>query len=315
MNRALLIVNMGGPENVRDVPDYLRSIFLDPRIINLPSILRIPLAHLITGLRSKKVIERYKLIGGASPLKWRTSALALSILSILRDENHKYETVSFAFRYTAPTIREKMEALKSVGIDSITLFPLFPHYTGSMTGSIQAEAETAASDLDLELRTIPRWGMHPSVIQIQQEYLKAAIAETGNSARVIFVAHGIPMSQVNRGEDYPRQVEATVAAISEVLNKDIYRVLTYQSKVGPVKWTTPYLEDQLDRICQSKDPIVIMPLSFVSDCLETLFDLDIVAAAKIRNTGIEKFVRVPVFNDDTEFAEALASVACEWTID
>jgi len=315
MNRALLIVNMGGPENVRDVPDYLRSIFLDPRIISLPSILRIPLAHLITGLRAKKVIARYKLIGGASPLKWRTASLALSILSILRDENQKYETVSYAFRYTSPSIRDKMVALKDVGIDSITLFPLFPHYTGSMTGSIQAEAETAAADLGLELRTIPKWGMHPSVIKIQQDYLKEAIVKTGNKARVIFVAHGIPMSHVNRGEDYPRQLEATVAAIAEVLNKDIYWVLTYQSKVGPVKWTTPYLEDELDRLCQSRDPLIIMPLSFVSDCLETLYDLDIVATDKIRTAGIEKFVRVPVFNDDTNFAEALARVACEWTID
>jgi len=312
MNKALMIVNMGGPDNLESIPEYLRSIFRDPRILNLPAVLRYPIASLITGLRSKRVIEKYKLIGSASPLKWRTSSLALSMLSVLRDDTEKFETVSFAFRYTSPTIGGKMKALKAVGIEKILLFPMFPHYTDSMTGSIQAKAEEAAAESGIDVSVIPEWGQNKSIISIQQKYLKEAIEKVGCNARVLFVAHGIPMSHVERGEDYPGQVEESVAAISKMLKKDTVRSLAYQSKVGPVKWTGPYLDKELDRLCQSKDPLIIMPLSFVSDCLETLYDLDIVAAEKIKNSGVKEFVRVPVFNDDTRFARALTKIAVDY---
>ena len=131
----------------------------------------------------------------------------------------------------------------------------------------------------------------------------------GDGARVLFVAHGIPLRNVQRGEDYPDQVARSAAEIAACLPDRTEWSLAYQSRVGPVNWTGPDLGDEIDRLTGSPAPLVLMPLSFVADCLETLYDLDIVAAQRARRAGISNVIRVPVFNDDPRFARALLAIA------
>jgi ferrochelatase len=131
----------------------------------------------------------------------------------------------------------------------------------------------------------------------------------GKNARVLFVAHGIPERSVRRGETYPEDVKRTAEAIIERGPDEIEWSLAFQSKIGPVEWTRPYLEDELARFALSPEPLVVMPLSFAADCLETLYDLDIVAMEKAREKGIRTVVRVPAFNDDPSFARELVNAA------
>ncbi|HEX04662.1 MAG TPA: hypothetical protein ENH10_05820 [Bacteroidetes bacterium] len=146
---------------------------------------------------------------------------------------------------------------------------------------------------------------------LQSEYLKSAMDEAGTGARVLFVAHGIPMREVKRGDNYPDKVSENAAMLAETLPAGTDWGLAYQSRVGPIEWTQPYLEDELERLAKSSDPVVIMPLSFVADCLETLYDLDRIAAPELLNRGVSKVVRVPVYNDDPRFIERMAQLVNE----
>lgn len=309
-SEALLLVNMGGPRNLGEVGGYLRAIFNDPAILPLPSVLRTPLAGLISSRRRKKVTERYRLLGGHSPLYHWTAALRNHMESALLRQGRELP-VSFAFRYTSPTIEEELTVLHSKDVSAVRLLPLFPHYTHAMSGSVIAEAERVARRWHMELTTIQDFGMDERVIALWSSYLRNALDDAGPGARVLFVAHGIPLRNVQKGDDYPERVRATAEALRARLPQDVQASLAFQSRVGPVKWTGPYLEDELARLCKSPAPLVLMPLSFVADCLETIYDLDLVATKAAHEADVMKVVRVRAFNDDPKFAQILAQLAIE----
>jgi ferrochelatase len=304
MKESLLLINMGGPSRLEQVRPYLREIFRDPAILPLPALLRWPLAELISRRRSDKVAERYRKIGGASPLLGWTVKLRDNMVVALREAELSFP-VDFAFRYCMPSIKEGLSSLKSQGSDVVHVLPLFPHYTKAMTGSVLKEAKQAADNLGIQIKSADAWGLHSAIIELWRDYLNRALATAGEKARVLFVAHGIPERNVRSGESYPEDVKRTAAAIVKREAANFEWSLAFQSKIGPVKWTGPYLEDELARLAMSPEPLVVMPLSFAAECLETLYDLDIVAAQEAREKGIRTFVRVPAFNDDLSFAKAL----------
>jgi ferrochelatase len=310
MKEALLIVNMGGPINVQQVRGYLREIFHDPAILPLPAALRFPLAALISSRRESAVAHRYQQIGGGSPLLLWTQCLRNGLVAALYAEGESLP-VAFAFRYSSPTLAESLRELHEDGINSIRLLPLFPHYTKAMTGSIVAEATRVAALLGIQISSVIEWGRCEVVLRLWSDYLLSALQEAGTGARVLFVAHGIPLRNVRRGEDYPVQVMDTARTLASNLPASTEWSLAYQSKVGPVKWTGPYLEAEIERLAKSSKPLVIMPLSFVADCLETLYDLDLIATVQAQAGGIKKVVRAPAFNDDPRFAQALAAIVME----
>lgn len=310
MSEAILLVNMGGPARRIDVEPYLREIFSDPAIIDLPAILRKPLASLIARRRASEVAERYEGIGGYSPLFDWTEALRQNILHELSLRGEQTE-VMWAFRYISPTIPEAIAALAGKGVRHLNVIPLFPHYTHTMTGSVMKEVRRAAKSCHLTFDYIEDWGQEESMLAIWWDYLRDALSEAGPRARVMFVAHGIPKIYVNRGDDYPDRVCATAEKLARNLPHGTRWIVAYQSKVGPVEWTKPYMEDVLSEWTQCDDPIVMMPLSFVSDCLETLYDLDSVAKEIVERKGVKKYVRVRVFNDDTRFSAALLNLLRE----
>ncbi len=307
MIEAILLINMGGPARRNDVEPYLREIFSDPAIIDLPAIIRKPLASLIAMKRKEEVADRYESLGGYSPLFDWTEALRQNIIRELAIRSEVLE-VAWAFRYMSPSIEDTLKALAAKGIKKVHVLPLFPHYTHTMTGSVMKVVERAAKEFGMDYNYLEDWGQEEHVLELWELYLKTALAEAGPNARVMFVAHGIPKIYVNRGDDYPDRVCASAEKLAKCLPNGTEWIVAYQSKVGPVEWTKPYMEDALEEWAKSDDPIVMMPLSFVADCLETLYDLDDVAKNLVEERGVSKYVRVRVFNDDPEFASALLNV-------
>ena len=306
-DKALLLVNMGGPSHLDELEGYLEAIFLDPAILPVPNLIRPWVARLISRRRAPKVAERYELIGGASPLPEWTRKQTAAVREQLDDD----WLVEHAFRYSAPTIERALGELAERGVRRARILPLFPHTTDAMTGSVVREARRAAAPLGIAIEAVGPWWSRTDLTALWQRMLLAAVAEAGDEARVLFVAHGIPMRNVRRGEDYPVQVARSAAAVAEALPRSIAWSHAFQSRVGPVAWTQPYLEDEAKRLVESSKPLVVMPLSFVADCLETLFDLDIELEAQLRAAGIERFVRVPAPNDDPELGAILARLAVE----
>ncbi|MBK6765619.1 MAG: ferrochelatase [bacterium] len=304
---ALLLINMGGPARRNDVEPYLREIFSDPAIIDLPGIVRRPLAGMIARRRADEVADRYESIGGYSPLFHWTESLRRGIQECLEQQGDDVG-VEWAFRYMSPTIDETLVNMQDRGIRQFSVLPLFPHYTHTMTGSVMKEVGRVATRLDLEYDYVEDWGLDDDVNVVWTSYLHDALRQAGPNARVIFVAHGIPQLYVKRGDDYPERVVASAKKLAATLPAHVEWCVAYQSKVGPLEWTKPYMEDVLDKWSRVDAPIVMMPLSFVADCLETLYDLDDVARKIVTSNGVRKYVRARVFNDDPQFARALVTV-------
>ncbi len=302
---------MGGPPDLAGVKPFLNSILSDPFILGMPTIFRIPLSRLIVNLRLKKVISRYKLIGSGSPLTKWSDLFVKELRNELDQNDYTDVAIDYTFRYCPPTIEESLNKFKSAGIDEVILFPLFPHYTRAMTGSISALAQVQCKELRICLREIPSWGLDRDLIALQMSYLEVALNEAGPEARVLFVAHGIPLSEIQRGDRYKIEVEKTAKSLAERLPEGVECSLAYSSRLGPMKWLEPYLEDELKRLGGSPRPLIIMQLSFVFDCLETLYDLDIVAVKSAREMEIEKVIRVPSFNDDPRFVKIIAKIVRE----
>jgi len=305
---ALILINMGGPSDTSQVPGYMRSIFLDPAILPVPGLIRGLLASFITSRRTPAVIERYNMIGGGSPIKRHTERLVENVRRLV-EQSGRERSVLFAFRYTSPKIPDVINRLHREGYTRLRILPLFPHYTKAMTGSIFQEVEMFVPTSMMTASSVRSWWHHQDIIELQKTYLREAMTRAGDGARVLFVAHGIPLRNVRRGEDYPDQVAGSAAEIAACLPNRTEWSLAYQSRVGPVKWTGPDLSDEIGHLAGSPAPLVLMPLSFVADCLETLYDLDIVAVQRARRAGISNVIRVPAFNDDPRFARALLAIA------
>lgn len=306
----LLLANMGGPSGPDEVEPYLRAIFADPAILPVPDWLRSVLGAWIACRRAPRVTERYRSIGGSSPLPKWTERQVQQVGEALAAQDRAIP-VRHAFRYTSPTIEQVLAEEARAGVRRVVLLPLFPHHTDAMTGSIEGVARDAAGANGISLEVIGAWGSRPDVIELWRSMLAEALAAAGAGGRVLFVAHGIPMRSVRRGEDYPDRVADTARSLAETLPAGTDWSLAYQSRVGPVRWTGPYLDEELDRLVRSSAPLVIMPLSFVADCLETLYDLDQIAADRARRAGIHQVLRVRAFNDDPAFGRVLAQMVIE----
>jgi ferrochelatase len=308
--KGILLVNMGGPSNTHEIKGYLKSIFSDPAILPVPGFVRNSLAKYISRKRAPKVAERYNMIGGKSPLPEWTERQRQLITSSLNSSYNNLK-ISHAFRYSSPTIEQAVNVMSENKVDELILFPLFPHRTNAMTGSIEKEADRVCRKRNIKLKSVPAWENREEILEIWRDYIRAELERISGDCHLLFVAHGIPLRDVRRGDDYPEKVKETAAALGTDLPGNVSWTLAFQSKVGPVGWTEPYLEDELLRISKLSKNLLIMPLSFVSDCLETLYDLDIVAMKMANEAGFEEVRRIRVFNDDPRFAEALAKIALE----
>lgn len=289
---AILLLNLGGPVNLDQVEPFLAQLFGDRDLIRLPgpAWLQGPFARLIARLRAPGAKRRYAQIGGGSPLLRESAAQAAALRASLRAAGRP-EAVKLCFRYAAPRAEGLLRALKRDGIRRLIPVTLYPHDCRATTGSSLRELAQLAASEGLELLPgVNHYATDPDYLDAMEAPLREALAELPG-ATVIFSAHSLPVRQIEAGDPYEREIHATRDALmARVGTIPGGYLLAYQSRTGPVKWLEPPLKDVLERM-GGKD-VVVVPLSFVSEHIETLHELDIEYRHVADQAGIRTYRRV-----------------------
>ena len=320
---GVLLMNLGGPERIQDVGPFLYNLFSDPEIIRLPApILQKPLAWIISTLRSQKSQKAYLSIGGGSPLRRITEQQARELQSQLRAKG--IDATSYvAMRYWHPFTESAVADIKADGVSQIVVLPLYPHFSISTSGSSFRELRRLRqSDEDfkkLSIRCIRSWYDNPGYIKSMSELIakKIRLCDLPHEAHIFFSAHGVPRSYVEEaGDPYQVEIERSVQLISKELETLLgYKnpfTLAYQSRVGPEEWLKPYTEDILEELGKEKTrDLVVVPISFVSEHIETLQEIDIEYRDLAIRSGIINFRRVRALDTYPLFIEGLANLVVE----
>ncbi len=304
---------MGGPTSGDEVKPFLQALFADPDLIRFP--LKRVLAPLIVSMRAPKVRRRYAQIEGGSPLLRVTTAQALGMARALNSEGSGKFEVLVGMRYTSPSIAEALERAKELECHRIIGLSMYPQYCRSTTGSSLAEIERVAGSLGgiPKVKVIDRYFDRPAYLDALAAGVAAITKRMSAEPFVLFSAHGVPVRMVEEGDPYVSEIEATVAGVVERLGLAADRWgLSYQSRVGPVRWVGPSSDEVIEELAaRSVTSLVIVPISFTADCLETLYDIEIVLSGKAREAGIPHVERVPALNDSQAFIEALTEFVRE----
>lgn len=289
---AVVLMNLGGPLRLDDVEPFLKELFNDRDIIKLgPAFLQPLIARIIVASRRKEVRARYAQIGGGSPILRESAAQASALRQALRAKG-RAEKVVLCFRYTRPRAAGLLASLAAQGIRRLVPVTLYPHDCRATTGSSLRELEALAPRYGMTLRPgVLHYATDPDYLDALEDRLRATLAQAPE-ATVVFSAHSLPQSQIDAGDPYEQEIRATVEALKARLGPipGGYR-LGYQSKVGPVKWLEPALETVLADL-KGRD-VVVMPVSFVGEHIETLHELDLEYREKAEHLGIARYLRVP----------------------
>ncbi|MDJ0743803.1 MAG: ferrochelatase [Xenococcaceae cyanobacterium MO_167.B27] len=313
---GVLLLNLGGPDKIEDVRPFLYNLFSDPEIIRLPvKILQKPLAWLISTLRAKKSQENYSEIGGGSPLREITEAQA-EALEVKLAELEQSAKVYIGMRYWHPFTEEAIAKIKQDGIEQLVILPLYPQFSISTSGSsfrvLEEMWETDTTLKNVKYTLIPSWFNNPQYLRAMADLIAQELDKFENpeAAHVFFSAHGVPMSYVEEaGDPYQKEIEECTRLIMETLGRSNKHTLAYQSRVGPVEWLQPYTEDALQELAaQGIKDLVVVPISFVSEHIETLQEIDIEYREIAEEAGIENFHRVPALNTHPGFINSLAEL-------
>ena len=317
---GILLLNLGGPERIQDVGPFLYNLFADPEIIRLPNpILQKPLAWLISTLRSSKSQEAYRSIGRGSPLRRITEQQARELQSLLRQRG--VDATSYvAMRYWHPFTESAVADIKADGIDEVVVLPLYPHFSISTSGSSFRELQRLRQMDErfeaLPLRCIRSWYDHPGYVRSMAELIAEQVRASDDveHAHIFFSAHGVPKSYVEEaGDPYQQEIEACTALIMAELEAIVGHsnphTLAYQSRVGPVEWLKPYTEEALEELGRAKtQDLVVVPISFVSEHIETLEEIDIEYRELATESGVVNFRRVRALDTYPPFIAGLADL-------
>jgi len=314
---AIVLFNLGGPDRPESVRPFLVNLFTDPAILRVPGFIRPWLGRLIAWRRTKPAMENYAVIGGRSPLLELTEAQGRALDAALAGDDGIEARCFVAMRYWHPLSDEAAQAVKAWAPDEVLLFPLYPQYSTTTTGSSVAAWEDACrrAGLSVPTTTLCCWhsdgGFAAATARLVQESYVKARAELPAEVklRILFSAHGLPESIVAAGDPYQWQVERSVAAVVERLDiAGLDHVVCYQSRVTPQKWIGPSTEDEIARAAAEKVAILICPIAFVSEHSETLVELDVEYREEADHLGIPGYFRVPAQNSDPAFIAALAGL-------
>ncbi|GCC30505.1 hypothetical protein chiPu_0008956 [Chiloscyllium punctatum] len=315
---GILMLNMGGPETLDDVHDFLLRLFTDKDLIPLPA--QSKLAPFIAKRRTPKIQEQYHRIGGGSPIKMWTAKQGDGMVKLLDELSPETAPHKFyiGFRYVHPLTEEAVEEMERDGIERAVAFTQYPQYSCSTTGSslnaIYRYYNGRRAAPKMKWSTIDRWPTHPLLIQCFADHIRQELDRFPSKKRddvvILFSAHSLPMSVVNRGDPYPQEVGATVQRVMEMLNfSNPYR-LVWQSKVGPMPWLGPSTDDTIKGLCERGNKnLLLVPIAFTSDHIETLHELDIEYAQILANEcGVENIRRAESLNGNQLFIKALADL-------
>jgi len=318
---GIVLFQLGGPDSLEAVEPFLLNLFLDPDIIPLGpfGLLRRPIAKLISSRRSIPVAGRYAEIGRRSPIGMLTERQRLRLVEAVSPYIDAVAVV--AMRYWRPFTAEAVDALrKAEPLDEIVLLPLYPHYSYATTLSSLKEWRRVADQVKWEQLagrppecTIDNFHDHPLYIQALVQRIGSVLRQFPDSSRVhlVFSAHGLPMSLVEKGDPYPKQIEETVRLVCELGAKQYpgwprTHLLCYQSRVGPAKWLQPPLTGTIERLGhEGVKEMLVAPISFVTEHIETLHEINIEAREEAQKLGIERFRMMPAVGASTLFIAAL----------
>ncbi len=313
-------MNLGGPERIKDVGPFLYNLFSDPEIIRLPiPLLQKPLAWFISNNRSSKSQKAYEAIGGGSPLRRITEQQARELQSELRKRG--IDATSYvAMRYWHPFTESAVEDIKADKINEVVVLPLYPHFSISTSGSSFRELrrlrDSDKAFQKLSIKCIRSWFDNPGYINSMAKLIEKEIVKCNSpeSAHICFTAHGVPTSYVEEaGDPYKQEIEDCSLLIIDKIESSLgfsnSYTLSYQSRVGPEEWLKPYTEDVLRSLGEKGlEELIIVPISFVSEHIETLQEIDIEYREIALQYGIKQFRRVKALDTYPIFINGLADL-------
>ncbi|CAN5359960.1 ferrochelatase [soil metagenome] len=318
---AVVLFNLGGPDDAASVKPFLFNLFNDPAIIGLPGVLRTAVARLISSRRETSAQANYAMMdaGGGSPLLAETRRQAAALETVLAAGHPGDEVRTFiAMRYWHPLTEETAIDVAAYGPDEVVLLPLYPQFSTTTTqSSLKAWGETYAGSG--RSRAVCCYPEAKGWIAAQVESVRSAIADKATKPiRILFSAHGIPESLVTKGDPYQEQVETTVAAILAQIGAEtgiqageLDHVLCYQSRVGPMKWLGPSTPEGLAQASKDGVGVIVVPVAFVSEHIETLVELDIEYRELAHSLGVAPYVRTPTVSLAPSFIGMLAGAVAE----
>lgn len=313
---GIILAQLGGPRDQKEVEPFVRAIFADPDLVPIPGGPAVSKAFgwLVAKARGPFVRRNYRLIGGGSPIMEITLAQARMLQATLNERGHDAE-VAVAMRYTRPDTYDAVRSLVRANVDRIILLPLYPQYSRATTGSSENELRRVLEELDVAvpLDVVRTWYDHPSYLDFQAqlvtEMLESRPRDERDGAAVLFSAHGLPRSVVAKGDPYPEETAATVQAVVDRIPYSIDARLGYQSRTKPVKWIGPGTEHVLaDFAGDGFDTVGMVAVSFVTDHIETLYEVDMLFRDAAEEVGIRTYYRSEMMNDRPEVGPMLADV-------
>ncbi len=308
---TVLLLNLGGPETLADVEPFLFNLFSDRKIIRLgPAFLQKFIARRIARKRAPKSMESYRLIGGGSPLAAITGQQAAALERRLAA--HGSFQVKMVMRYWSPRAAEVLAGLHTAGQRRVVALPLYPHYSVATTGSSLDDLRSAAARFtpDFSVREIEAWPSQPRYIGALADTIRQGLARFGNEpVTLLYSAHSLPVKFIEEGDPYVDHLHETIAAVEAITG--VKGRLCYQSRSGPVEWLAPSTPEMLETVAgEGCRNLLVVPISFVSDHVETLYELDIQYRDLASTLGM-RLERTDSLNTRPDFIEALAELTLE----
>ena len=311
MKKAIILFNLGGPDKLESVQPFLFNLFNDPAILNLPAFFRYPLAKLISNRRTPTAKKIYQELGGSSPILKLTKEQSKALELKLNNDDQASEYKCFiVMRCWHPRAEDVVNDVKNFNPDEIILMPLYPQYSAATTGSSIKEWKDICKKNNLKTRTstICCYPTDENFVLAHKEEIVKKIKNLKNF-KLIFSAHGLPEKNIKKGDPYQWQVEQSVNKIVKSLNiKNLDWILSYQSRVGPLKWIGPSTDDIIIENSKLEKHIVLVPIAFVSEHSETLVELDIEYKELAHKNGCKNYTRVPALGTNNNYIKAMSNL-------
>ena len=314
MKKAVILFNLGGPDSLDAVEPFLFNLFNDPAIISLPTIFRYPLAKFISKRRAPIAKAIYEEMGGKSPILEETQTQAKAIEKSLQQEADDYKCF-IVMRCWNPRAQDVIKKVKKFNPEQIILLPLYPQYSNATSGSSLKEWLDICKQENLksETKIICCYPTEKDFILSYASLIKTKIDINNlTETTLIFSAHGLPENKIKQGDPYQWQVERTVQELVKKLSiKNLNYILSYQSRVGPLKWIGPSTDAVIKEEAQKHKIIIVVPVAFVSEHSETLVELDIEYKKLALENGSKDYLRVPAVTVNQDFINSLKSSILE----